>query len=296
MGLLLTYLKGFAMFNLITENEINTSTLINSEAKKWALNNLTYLNKQMKFLGTSTKIEKGEKEKFYTAVMYLQPANKVAQKTICAGAKMAGCLKGCLISSGMLGMSTGQNAATKRTILVLLRPEYFEAKLIKEIQAQYKKHGKALAIRLNGTSDLDFSFIYNMLPEVQFYEYTKLLKRVQTNTIKNLHLTYSGSMHSKSSRKALQTAFKDNLNIALAFNTKELTSDDKALSLASVSGKIDKLVSFDDTDLRFLDAPSSVGWLSRKGSNKTARDNDNKQADHFFINSSNINQLIAIGG
>lgn len=284
------------MFKVISSIEILRSNLINNQAKKWALQNRAYLNKPMKFLGTSTKIEKGEKEKYYTSVMYLQPADKVAAKTLCAGAKMAGCLKGCLIASGMLGMTTGQNAATKRTILMLMRPEYFETKLIKEIQAQYKKHGKALAVRLNGTSDIDFSYIYRQLPEVQFYEYSKLLKRVQTNKIANLHLTFSGSMYSNASKKALKTAFNSGFNIALAFNTKQLKTDSRRLDFDKVAEKVNGLISFDDTDLRFLDKPGSIGYLSRKGSSKETRMVDNDHVNGFFVNSSNINQLIAIGG
>ena len=40
-------------------NEIESSSLINVTAKKWAIANLEYLNKPMKFFGSSTKLEKG---------------------------------------------------------------------------------------------------------------------------------------------------------------------------------------------------------------------------------------------
>ena len=74
----------------ITVSEIQSSTLINDSAKKWAIDNLEYLNKPMVFFGSSKKVEKGA-DKFNTYVMYLQPADKVATKTLCAMADAAGC-------------------------------------------------------------------------------------------------------------------------------------------------------------------------------------------------------------
>ena len=110
----------------ITLAEINATKLINTNAKKWCADNLDYLNKPMRFFGSSLKVEKGA-DKYDTYVMYLQPADKVATETLCSFAVLAGCKEPCLISSGQLGMSVGQNAATKRTILMLLRPKLFES-------------------------------------------------------------------------------------------------------------------------------------------------------------------------
>ena len=113
----------------ITKYQITVSDLINDNAKQWALDHIDYLNKPMQFFGSSTKLEKGS-AKFDSYVMYLQPADKIAVKTLCSFADKAGCKEPCLIDSGQLGMTTGQNAATKRTILMLLRPDYFKARLL----------------------------------------------------------------------------------------------------------------------------------------------------------------------
>ena len=126
----------------ITLAEINATKLINTNAKKWAKSNLNYLNKKGKLFGSSLKVEKGA-DKFETLILYLQPADKVATETLCSFAELAGCKAPCLISSGQLGMSTGQNAATKRTILMLLRPLNFnddikDIDLILDVQ-QYDK-------------------------------------------------------------------------------------------------------------------------------------------------------------
>ena len=69
----------------ITKTDIKRCKLINTNAKKWALENLEYLNKDMNLFGSSVKVEKGAL-KYSTYVMYLQPADKVAMITICAGA------------------------------------------------------------------------------------------------------------------------------------------------------------------------------------------------------------------
>jgi len=276
----------------ITKQDIQFSDLINNSAKFWALENLDYLNKPMRFFGSSTKIEKGA-DKYDSYVMYLQPADKVAKQTLCAFAAKAGCKEPCLIDSGQLGMTTGQNAATKRTILMLLRPDYFKARVLAEIdKAERKalKGGMPALFRLNGTSDLDFSDIIKARPSSMFYDYSKILSRVRKNTIANYDLTFSGSMFSKQSRSALQKAVVAGHRIALAFNTKLIASDSLAIP--------DSLANFDKTDLRHLDGPV-IGALTRKGSNKKQRAYDDRLEASFFVTSANLKQfkdIIAIGG
>ena len=276
----------------ITKYEITVSDLINDNAKQWAIDHIDYLNKPMRFFGSSTKLEKGA-EKYDSYVIYLQPADKIAVKTLCAFAAKAGCKEPCLIDSGQLGMTTGQNAATKRTILMLLRPDYFKAQVLSEIdKAERKavKTGMPALFRLNGTSDLDFSDIYKARPNSQFYDYSKELSRVRKNTLANYDLTFSGSMYSTQSRSALRKAVKAGHRIAMAFNTKLIASD--ALTIP------DNLANFDKTDLRHLDG-KVIGALTRKGSNKKQRAYDDAQNHSFFVTSTNLKQfkdIIAIGG
>ena len=276
----------------ITKQDIQFSDLINNSAKFWALENLEYLNKPMRFFGSSLKVEKGA-DKYDSYVMYLQPADKVAKKTLCAFAEKAGCKEPCLIDSGQLGMSVGQNAATKRTILMLLRPDYFKAQILAEIdKAERKalKGGMPALFRLNGTSDIDFSDIIKARPSSLFYDYTKLLSRVRKNAIANYDLTFSGSMFSMQSRSALQKAVVAGHRIAVAFNTKLIASDSLAIP--------DSLANFDKTDLRHLDG-LVIGALTRKGSNKKQRAYDDTLKASFFVTSANLkqfNDIIAIGG
>ena len=268
----------------ITKYQISVSDLINDNAKRWARDHIEYLNKPMTFFGSSLKVEKGA-DKYDSYVMYLQPADKIAIKTLCSFATKAGCKEPCLIDSGQLGMTTGQNAATKRTILMLLRPDYFNACLLSEIdKAERKalKTGIPSLFRLNGTSDLDFSDIYKARPNSQFYDYSKELSRVRKNTLVNYDLTFSGSMYSKQSRAALRKAVTAGHRIAMAFNTKLIASDGLSIPVT--------MANFDKTDLRHLDG-KVIGALTRKGSNKKQRAYDDAQGHSFFVTSANLKQF-----
>ncbi|MFZ9068406.1 MAG: GP88 family protein [bacterium] len=272
----------------ITRQEILNSVLITPDAKAWALENLEYLNRKMKLFGSSVKVEKGEKEGYITYILYLQPHNKVSAKTLCPGAKIAGCAGPCLISSGQLGMSVGQNAATKRTILFLLRHDDFVAQLHSEIQALQKKHGSKLAIRLNGTSDADWHDVIAANPETRFYDYTKILSRVQKNDLPNYDLTFSGSAFNDKSLAITARAIKSEFRTVIAFNTKGLQGEETIP---------ENLLDFDETDLRFLDPANSIGALKRKGSSRQERESENGKPSFFFTleTYNRLNQIIARG-
>ena len=272
-----------------TIEELQQTALLNDNAKLWAIDNLTYLNAPMKLFGKSMKTIKGDK-KLETHILYLQPANKVSVKTLCPFAAVSGCETPCLIDSGQLGMTSGQNAATKRTILFLLRPTEFKAALLKEIDVKEKRATKTnipALFRPNGTSDIDFSDIIAARPDSQFYDYTKILARVIRNKLDNYDLTYSASMYSEHSRRQFKKAVFKGVRIATAWNTKNLADD--AIKTSST------LEDFDKTDLRPLDG-QVIGKLTRKGSNKIQRATDNKIANSFFITEANLTEFNNIIG
>jgi len=274
------------MFN-ITKQEIANSDKIQNTAKAWACDNLEYLNKAMKLFGTSVKVEKGS-DKFDTYIMYLQPADKVSVKTLCDGSEASGCKGPCLIITGQLGMTLGQAATTKKTILYLLRNAWFNWQLLIEIddaERKAKRTGIPALFRLNGTSDIDFEYIVAERPDSMFYDYTKILNRLRKNTLSNYDLTFSGSMYSKQSKNALRKAVKRNHRIAMAFNTKDLKDDELELPV--------DMLSFDKTDLRHLDS-NSMGHLKRKGSNKEQRRQENKVYDSFFVTLANLKEFNSI--
>ena len=273
----------------LTAKEVKHSTLINHNAKLWCAENWEYLTKTNTPLinvNSSTKIEKGKKLNIATAILYLQPADLVATETLCAGADLFGCKEGCLISSGQLGMLQGKNASTKRTVLYLLEQERFMRVLGAEIEMHSANHGDTLAVRLNGTSDIDFSSFIQSKPHIQFYDYTKIYYRMKSNKLPNYDLTFSGSANGDKVLKITARAIRNGFRTVLAMNTAESKGEYK------VPSKLDliPLVNMDETDVRFKDASDAVGVLKRKGSNKAERARDELQ-DGFFFNQSNFNKL-----
>jgi hypothetical protein len=272
---------------MITRKQLDSSAhLITDSAYTWAVENWDYMLKPMRILGSSVKVEKGN-DKLETYIVYLQPANKVSKVTLCAGAYASGCEAPCLISSGQLGMTVGQKAATKRTILLVCNPTGFYDALRKDIiraEKRAKKTDIPALFRLNGTSDIDFSEFIASMPESNFYDYTKILSRVRKNTLENYDLTFSASMFSLASKATLAKAVKAGYRIAVPFNTKGLASDNVSIPTS--------LVSFDDTDLRPLDTPNAIGYLKRKGSSKADRSMETEKS--FFVTAQNLPEFISI--
>ena len=253
-------------------------------------------------INSSTKIEKGKKIDINTAILYLAPDTTVTgrrkssksktlftNKTICPNASRNGCSKDCLATSGRLGMINGQLAQIRRTLYYLYHNESFMIQLQSEIDKYHKKYGDSLAVRLNGTSDLNWSKLIARNPGIQFYDYSKLRNMIVRNKNKNHHYTFSGSMYSDYSRKELKKAVDAGLNIALAFNTKGTKKDTLRIPKKLFNKK---LIDFDITDVRFKDKKGSIGFLKRKGSNVNERLTDNKKVNNFFITESNIKELI----
>ena len=276
-----TYLEKAELNHKILFNGKNTTL------EKVLTSNKDYFNKKpFSLLGInpSTKIEKGTTININTAILYLAPDTMVTNKTICPNAKRNGCSNDCLASSGRLGMINGQLAQIRRTLYYLYHNEAFMIQLQNEIDKGYKKYKDTFAVRLNGTSDLNFSKLIANNPSITFYDYSKLRNMIIKNKNKNHHYTFSGSMYSDYSRNELKKAIEGGLNIAIAFNTKETKLD--TLQIPK-----NKLEDFDKTDVRFKDKKGAIGYLKRKGSSIKTRAKENKIDNHFFVTQSNIKEF-----
>lgn len=279
----------------LEKSDLSKEILFNGENKTlgWILKtHKDYFNKPPNFLlgiNSSSKIIKGKKLNIFTGVLYLASHTMVASKTICPNAIRNGCHVDCLVSSGMLGMRTQQLAMISRTLYYLNFREDFLAMLRVEITKGFNKYGDNFAVRLNGTSDINWKDIVNEFPHITFYDYSKLRNMVVKNTNKNHHYTFSGSMYSQYSRKELRLAIDAGLNVAIAFNTKESKKDTLKIPKKLFNKT---LVNFDDTDVRFKDKKGSIGYLKRKGSNINQRLQDNKEINNFFVTEANIKELL----
>ena len=169
-----------------------------------------------KLLTTSAKIDKSLTDEWNSAVMYLDPNYN---KDVCKGASK-GCKASCLIYSGRMTMSTAVKARQKRTALYFEKPELFMMQLKGELYtllAQSMAEGKQLAIRLNGTSDLDFADVYKAFPMIQFYEYTKRVDLIKKNAgIPNVHYTFS--KHENHSTKQVKAVLDKGINVTVVYN------------------------------------------------------------------------------
>lgn len=223
----------------------------------------------MKLLSTGNpKLLKGEKQGYMSFVLHLAPATLSGKET--CPKRTAGCTAACLNTAGRGGLfkkgettNVIQQARIRKTKMFFESRAKFLETLIADVKLGIKQAEKKDMIpcfRLNGTSDLswekydvaDGKNIFQMFPDVQFYDYTKVLGR-KTGDIKNYHLTFSNADGNLNDVLAAKHA---GLNIAAVFKTVPATY----LGLPVVDG--------DETDLRFLDPKGVIVGLKAKGKAK----------------------------
>jgi hypothetical protein len=216
-------------------------------------------------LGTSSaKTEKGELIGYTTYIMYLAPHKQNTKgKNVCANASK-GCAKACLYKSGRGKFSNVELARINKTDYFFGDRSGFLEQLIKEISKAEKKHTKNQSdycVRLNGTSDLPFENIkykgqnlFEMFPNVQFYDYTKSLskmfKYLDGGLPSNYHLTFS---RSEDNDADCDIILANGGNVAMVFKD-EIPSTYRGY----------KVINGDKTDLRFLDEDNVIVGLKYK--------------------------------
>jgi hypothetical protein len=147
-----------------------------------------------------------------------------------------------------------QQARIRKTKMFFEARDAFMQQLEKDIQLGIKqaaKLGLTPVFRLNGTSDLAWEKygIIEKFPQVQFYDYTKVLGR-KVSHLKNYHLTFSAADGNDAD---VQGAIQQGMNVAMVFDKLP----------AEYMGR--EVIDADDTDLRFLDAKNVIAGLKAKG-------------------------------
>jgi hypothetical protein len=149
---------------------------------------------------SSAKTIKGEKIGYLTGIVYLVPDHK-----ICSMAKLAGCMVGCLKSAGRGAFNSVQLARQSKTDYFYNHQQAFLLSLCADIwslERKAKNKGLTPLVRPNGTSDIlyenliiwDNKNLFQLFPNVQFYDYTKHPSRkLEDKTANNYDLTYSFS-------------------------------------------------------------------------------------------------------
>lgn len=215
------------------------------------------------------KTVKGEKLGILTGILYLAPARLSGYET--CPMRSIGCTNACLNTAGMGIFSNVQQARIAKTKMFFEEREKFLPLLKKDITAlvkQAKKENFLPAVRLNGTSDIEWTRfkIMEEFPDVQFYDYTKILKHL-TKDIPNYHITFSkNEMNDDDCKKALDLGY----NVAVVFNTKKGEELPKEWNGYPVYDG-------DLSDVRFYDPGNHVIGLRAKGEAK-------KDKSGFVIN------------
>jgi hypothetical protein len=215
-----------------------------------------------KLLSTANpKIQKGTKLGYLSFILHLAPADVSGYET--CPKRTAGCTAACLNTAGRGGMfKRGETTNVIQKARIRKTRYFFEDRVnfMLDLKADIEKairyaerKGLTPVFRLNGTSDLSWEKydvegmglnIFDTFPQVQFYDYTKILGR-KVKQIKNYHLTFS-------------KADGNDADVARALA--------QGMSVVAVYDRIPAGVpSADETDLRFLDPKGVMLGLKAKG-------------------------------
>lgn len=216
----------------------------------------------------NAKTIKGEKLGYTTFIMYMSPEKQnTSGKNLCANAS-EGCKAACLFTAGMGAFSNVMTGRLNKTEYFLRERKLFLEQLCNEIEKGYKKYGKALVVRLNGTSDIPYEHliirdnknIMQLFPEIQFYDYTKDFSRMLKPQPENYHLTYSVDERPVTRINAV-TALSSGKNVAMVFNVKnESELPAEYMGFPVING--------DEHDLTFLHGNGVIVGLKAKGKGK----------------------------
>lgn len=256
----------------------NIKSATNKQIKAFLESQGLYMPSNMLSVGSDAKTIKGQEQNYLTGIVYLIP-----DYTLCPASKVAACDVACLVSAGRGCFNSVKKGRLNKTAIYKRFPEVFYELIkrdIKKLEKKADKLGLNYCVRLNGTSDIDHSDFIKSMPEVQFYDYTKMSNR---KSLPNYHLTFSYSGANPAYTKHIYKALDNGLNIAVVFGDLiDALDSDEWLGLPVING--------DDSDLRFLDKQvyngQAVVALAAKGAAK-------KDTSGFVVR--NDLDLIAVG-
>lgn len=203
-------------------------------------------------LSNSVKFAKTHKSIGVTG-MYLAPHTMVAGLNTC---KFAGkCSKGCIAFTGNMKFN-GLTFQNRLKALFFHTEKYLVEMLADLVELTEKlEEGKKVMVRLNGTSDLDFTKVINMQAFIRdypnilgFYDYTKRPVNIGIDDV--YHLTYSWSETSKI-RQAKQF---DRVAVVVSSKDIDWLVNDPLIGHLWSDGDDHDLRALDDTKLVYLKA------------------------------------------
>ena len=230
-----------------------------------------FKSKALLSVSADAKTTKGETLGFLTGILYLAPATTTKWNT-CSMAKIAQCDKACLYTAGRGAFSSVQTARINKTEWFFTERNTFMQQLVVDITKLVNKaikQGLQPLVRLNGTSDIRWeavSFvdingveqtnIFDVFPDVQFYDYTKDVNRKALPSNYDLTFSYSGV---EGFQPFVDKAVTKGMRMAVVFRKE---------SEIPMTFKGIMVVSGDKSDVRHLDDDAVIVGLYAKGQAK----------------------------
>ena len=209
---------------------------------------------------------KTAKNNLETFILYMAPADQVEGFNLCPFAS-AGCKKSCLYTAGRGKFSNVQESRINKSKFWGYNREAFYIQLANEllkIHDKAIKQNKQIAVRLNGTSDIDhlhllerysgIDFLDQFYSSLLFYDYTKNVNHISRYRNTSYKITFSRSETNEAEAKKV---LKLGGNIAVVFSG---DLPDFYLGYKVVNGDL--------TDLRYFDPVNVVVGLKAKGDAK----------------------------
>ena len=212
---------------------------------------------------TNIKTAKNDLETF---ILYMAPSTVVDGLNLCPFASN-GCKKACLYTAGRGRFSNVQLSRINKSKFWGYSRAAFYIQLANELLKIHDKamnKGIKIAIRLNGTSDIDhldllqrysgINFLDNFYNDLLFYDYTKNYNHIRKYQGTSYKITFS---RSEVNENDAYRTLKDGGNVAIVF-----------------AGDLPKfwngyqVINGDETDLRYFDPINVVVGLKAKGDAK----------------------------
>lgn len=250
---------------LLNRSNESLRALYGPEAKQLSAEDIEKVySRNILSVEVDAKTRKGSSKGYLTGILYLASGN-LSGVNVCPNAT-PGCLKACLLTAGKGNMHSVMVARLAKTVALFADRERFIATLERSIEktvAKAKRRGMIPSIRLNGTSDLRWHIISELMhrfSDIQFYDYTKnvntALEFINNVVPVNYHVTFSRA-ETKASRLDARAVLHHGGSVAVVYNGDIPTIFENS---PTIDG--------DTTDLRFLDGKGKAVMLRAKGKAK----------------------------
>jgi hypothetical protein len=158
----------------------------------------------MNLISKGTTNAKTKKNRRESVIMYMSPDKQNSKGISVCPKASKGCSAACLYNSGRGKFNSVQEARIRKTEYYLNDKQGFAEQLLKELGLLSKratKNGNTIAVRLNGTSDLDLINLIKSrtgvepigIPNLVYYDYTKIFGKIKKYIDTPYRLTFSKS-------------------------------------------------------------------------------------------------------